>query len=347
MGKIDTFDSISVLAGKTIELLKDQRIRQIPQNFTIWFEYLNGCNPDMNNVVNNMIQTHGKFTDTIGKEIYSKFFTYEKESEAIRKTNKLVQKSITGLKGDIDGATNGFTDYEEKLSSFAITANHIGGKELQDTVSDILDATSRVSEEANVLKSSLDNASQKIADLQQKLEVVEKESLTDELTGISNRKSFNERIEQIELEARKNGKNFCLIMMDIDHFKSFNDNHGHQFGDEVLKFVAKTIENCTPKSALAARYGGEEFSVLLPSCTAKKALILAENMRQKISSKILFKRNSGEEVGNITMSFGIAEFNIKESVESCIERADAALYNAKRNGRNRAEVSTMQIASAS
>lgn len=342
----DTFVGSSLLAGKTMSLLDDQRIRKIPQNYTIWYEYLNGDNPDLNNSVNDLLKKTGKFTDGVSKEIYAKFFSHEKENETIRQTSKLVQQSIDGLRGNIDGATDGFSCYEDQLSRFAANANKLGGRELADSVSDMLAATSKISTDANVLKASLDLAGMKISELQTKLEAVEKESLTDELTGISNRKFFNSHILSLSQATMEKDIPYCLIMADIDHFKKFNDDHGHQFGDEVLKFVAKTLESCLPEGGVVARYGGEEFAVLLPDIKLENVNAVCEQMRKKICSKTLMKRQSGEEVGNITMSFGIAISRQGDDADKLIERADSALYLAKNEGRNRIKLSAAPLAAA-
>jgi diguanylate cyclase len=124
-------------------------------------------------------------------------------------------------------------------------------------------------------------------------------------------------------------------MCDIDHFKQFNDTHGHQTGDQVLRLVGAAIKGSVKGRDVAARYGGEEFSIILPATTIDSAVLVADQIRQAIMAKELIKRSTGESLGRITMSFGVAAHREGERPENLIERADACLYASKRNGRNR------------
>ena len=123
-------------------------------------------------------------------------------------------------------------------------------------------------------------------------------------------------------------------MTDIDHFKLFNDTHGHTFGDQVLKLVAATLSQGIDRAALAARYGGEEFGIILPDTTISDAVNLANDLRMAISAKKLIKRATRTEVGKITMSFGVTSYARPEDALPMINRADTALYEAKKSGRN-------------
>jgi diguanylate cyclase len=123
-------------------------------------------------------------------------------------------------------------------------------------------------------------------------------------------------------------------MVDIDHFKSFNDNFGHQIGDQVLRLVARTLIEGVKGKDVAARYGGEEFVILLPDTTLPAGVAVGNSLRKAVATKDVINRSSGEKLGRITMSVGVAEFTPGEKITDLIERADAALYTAKHNGRN-------------
>ncbi len=194
-------------------------------------------------------------------------------------------------------------------------------------------------EQNNQLEQKLASSSSQIQELQSTLDVVRKESLTDGLTGISNRKSFDERIqEEIKLSEKEHTK-LSLLMIDIDFFKSFNDNYGHQTGDQVLKLVAHTLINGVKGRDMAARYGGEEFAILLPETPLSAAKRVADGLRERIANKEIINRATGVHLGQITISVGVSEHQKGENVDNLIERADKALYKAKELGRNRVEVS--------
>ena len=123
-------------------------------------------------------------------------------------------------------------------------------------------------------------------------------------------------------------------MVDIDHFKSFNDNFGHQVGDQVLRLVARTLKDGLKGRDFAARYGGEEFAIILPDTDLSAGVAVGNSLRKAIATKDVINRNTGEILGRITMSVGVAEFAGDPTLEDVVERADNALYTAKHNGRN-------------
>jgi diguanylate cyclase len=124
-------------------------------------------------------------------------------------------------------------------------------------------------------------------------------------------------------------------MADIDHFKKINDTHGHLVGDNVIRMVAGTLKNSVKGRDDVARIGGEEFAVILPDTPIDGALKLAEDMRVTFDKFDLKKKNSGESLGKVTLSFGVTKYQFGESVETFINRADEALYKSKNTGRNK------------
>ena len=124
-------------------------------------------------------------------------------------------------------------------------------------------------------------------------------------------------------------------MTDIDHFKNFNDTWGHLTGDQVLRLVAMSMKQNVKGQDIAARYGGEEFAVILPNTVLRSALTVADHIRRAVMSKELMKRSTGQNLGRVTISLGCATARKGDTVQSLIARADACLYAAKRNGRNR------------
>ncbi|MDO9192918.1 MAG: sensor domain-containing diguanylate cyclase, partial [Undibacterium sp.] len=170
----------------------------------------------------------------------------------------------------------------------------------------------------------LEDANRKLATL----------SATDGLTGLANRRHFDEMLEREWARASRTNQPLAVIMIDVDHFKKYNDCYGHQAGDECLKTIAAILQKGTRRvSDLAARYGGEEFSIVLPNTEASVAHQLAEAVRLSIESLDMTHRQSP--LGKVTISVGIAIRSRRENdADSLVRAADEALYRAKNNGRN-------------
>ncbi len=165
--------------------------------------------------------------------------------------------------------------------------------------------------------------------LRQQNEELERLSASDSLTGLSNRRILTQRLSEELLRGQRQSHSFSILMLDVDHFKKYNDAHGHPAGDEVLKKVANILRNCTRAGDCTARYGGEEFAVLLSGKGGDTALQLAERIRDRVAAEEFVG-------GKVTISGGIAEFpHHGHTAEAVISSADEALYEAKRQGRNR------------
>ncbi|WP_076411512.1 sensor domain-containing diguanylate cyclase [Shewanella sp. UCD-KL12] len=174
-----------------------------------------------------------------------------------------------------------------------------------------------------------------IRDISNRLALIDKLTLqanTDNLTGLKNRTYFNQQLDNMSLQFKRFNMCFSILMLDLDNFKLLNDNHGHLFGDEVLKQFSKAASGVLREVDLLARYGGEEFIALLPNTNLAQAKDSAERVRKKIEH--LNVTNDKDNIVKFTVSIGIAEFQVTDDTKSLVARADEALYRAKHLGRN-------------
>lgn len=166
----------------------------------------------------------------------------------------------------------------------------------------------------------------------QKLDEFIREARTDILTGLRNRRAFDEELGRQFAQRQRQGVHFSLIMIDIDHFNVFNDTHGHLSGDLVLRSVAQVLSSTLREMDIVCRYGGDEFAVICPGSKLHEAAVGAERVRQAIADHAISLKQSKVQV---TISLGVAEVISPEIAEGLIQRADDALYAAKHAGRNR------------
>lgn len=290
---------------------------------------------NLTKVVDSMIEKKMTFNEELSEKLYEKFFSAEKELKTIVETGATFQKELKKIVSvlketgeDTSLHTNTLMEQMSKLSDFE------GANELKDIVKVIIDDTDKMQAQSQKLESKLEESTFKIESLQSNLENARIESRTDALTNIGNRKFFEEKIEEYVTNHKKLGHDLCLIPCDIDFFKKFNDNFGHQIGDQVLKVVAHVIKKELGLQGSAARYGGEEFAILLPKAKLGDAIELADHIRKVISERIIKNKNTGANFGRITMSFGVASMNANMTADDLIQKSDSALYLSKANGRN-------------
>lgn len=193
----------------------------------------------------------------------------------------------------------------------------------------------RAMQRIDELEQRLQEAQEAIRELRSRLARAERNASTDSLTGIANRRGFTELLHGAVAEADRERQTLSLLMIDVDHFKAFNDRYGHHVGDHVLRLVATALANLPGGAKSASRFGGEEFAVLLPSIGLEEALVLAEQTRAMLAGRRLIMRGTGKPLSKITVSIGVAELRPRERADHLIRRADAALYRAKRDGRDR------------
>ena len=236
----------------------------------------------------------------------------------------------------VDAAVGVSNTYSEK---FADASKNLGNAKDREGIRAIIETLVQTATEMQHNNQSLEarlNASkQEINELQENLEVVRTESLTDPLTGLANRKYFDQSLDKAIADATERSEPLALLMTDVDHFKKFNDTWGHLTGDQVLRLVAMSLKQNVKGQDIASRYGGEEFAVVLPNTVLRSASTVADHIRRAVMSKELMKRSTGQNLGRVTISLGVATLQKGDNAQSLIARADACLYAAKRNGRNR------------
>jgi diguanylate cyclase len=307
-----------------------------PRHFEIWYSYATGYNPSLNQTINDMLARDGTLTEADINQIYETFISPHRFTDRIDHVGAQVKGEIEQVMAMIGAAAGSAYNYTENLANASVKLDGADdGAGIRMIVESLVQATKEVERINKALEARLSASKLEITELQEVLEAVRSESLTDPLTSLANRKFFDQMLTKTLAAAHARREPLSLMLMDIDHFKKFNDSYGHLTGDQVLRLVANAVKQNVKGQDISARYGGEEFAVILPNTALRSALTVADQIRRTVMNKELMKRSTGEHLGRVTMSIGVATLGQGENAQTLIERADVCLYAAKRSGRNR------------
>jgi diguanylate cyclase len=333
---LDEHERTMAFAEVAIGQIKSLRQAAIPRNYEIWYVYATGYNSPLNKVINETLARNGKLTEADLEQIHDTYLSQIKTSDRIDKVGARVIGEIDDVMTLIGEALGMSASYHHSLSGAAEKLSAADSRDqVKAVVESLVKSTREMRDTNKALKERLALSKTEISNLQQSLEAIRAESLTDPLTGLGNRKYFDRSIDNSVKSALAGGEPLSLLMFDIDHFKSFNDSYGHLTGDQVLRLVGMPLRQNIKGQDITARYGGEEFAVVLPNTALRQALTVADHIRRAVMSKELKKKSTGEILGRVTISVGVSILRAGDDTDSLIERADACLYAAKRNGRNR------------
>ncbi len=341
MSQNDDVDQTIAYGQKVMSLLRSRKCPASPRHYELWFTYVSGHNRALVKDVNEALKEDGTLSSQAFEKIYCEHLSQDHVADQIDQVGTQIGGEIDQILSLVDNSIGQTSKYGDSLANASLNLDDgLTGNSLKEIIQTLVESTTSMERSNLELQKRLQESSEQINDLNQNLELVRTESRTDQLTGIANRKHFDEALEEMIRESERNNTEACLLIGDIDHFKKFNDTFGHQTGDQVLRLVAHSISANVKGRDLAARYGGEEFGILLPETTLRSAVTVANQIRLAIKSKELVKKSTGENLGVVTFSIGVARFRLNDSAESMISRADSCLYAAKHAGRDQVKCET-------
>jgi diguanylate cyclase len=248
--------------------------------------------------------------------------------------------------GEIAKVLGFIRSHADANANFATALDRAKG-ELQDglkadqvrtVISYLIVENDKMRSRTSELQQNLETSQRQIERLKSHLADAEEQGLSDPLTGLRNRRSFDIMLASQVASARNSTQPLCLIIADIDHFKAINDRYGHPTGDEVLKWFARILSSNVKGRDTVARYGGEEFALILPQTTLENAATIAGQIKAQLNALYWQKPGAPNTMLRVTSSFGVAQLTTGEGTSGLIARADAKLYEAKAQGRNRVAV---------
>jgi diguanylate cyclase len=331
-------DRSFALAKRTHDLIRDYGPSATPRAYAVWYAYVSGELPLLGDAVKRLTAQNGCLTEADVDELHESYLDGRRLTAATGDISRVVLSEIAAITEILDLSLGSTAQYGESLRGLAqdLAQGLPNRARLGEIVSTLVSTTREVAVNNRVLEARMRETRSEIETLREKLEATRLESLTDALTGLSNRKHFEETLKATIEAARGRSSSMGLIILDIDFFKRFNDLYGHLTGDQVLRLVAIVMRENAGKQAHLARFGGEEFGIVLPGADRAAARQIAETVRASVMGRELVKRSTGETLGKITVSLGIAVLRPGDTPASLMERADLCMFAAKRGGRNRA-----------
>ena len=318
-----------------LPLMSEYDIPVTPKNYSVWYRYVSGIDSELRETIDSMLKTRETFSEETNESLYWQFCA-EKDENQLKNVRDDLQHVLTTILKEVTELTGQTERYESFISgSVKILSENPSPDEVKNIVKTIIDETKTLGNYGKTIQTKLVETTDVLENLKKDFEQVKTEALVDFLTGIPNRKAFDQALTEGIGDAKTDMKSLSLLLIDIDHFKRFNDEFGHLVGDHVLKFVVKKIRELVKGRDFLARFGGEEFAVILPQTPLEGAQTVAENIRNYFAQAKLKEISTLRNLGKISVSIGVACYRSGESPEALISRSDRALYSAKNAGRNR------------
>ena len=316
-----------------------------PESYQVCYEHLAGTNRALSQAIEARLAAGNVLTDTDVRQFYLQFIV-PREREVIERAQIRLCKLMRDASTAISQTGVHAAHFEEALDEQSNRLRAMPSIErIQQIVGEVLDESQRLCAANRSLVQQLENSATEVMQLTQNLERAQAEAINDPLTGLLNRRGFEQAIAKAFEGPLVSGAS--LLLADLDRFKQINDAHGHLVGDQVLKSFAQILRSRIKGADIAARLGGDEFAVLMPETALPGALALAEQIRTKLLQGRLRLANREETLGTITVSIGVAQAAVAQDLQSLMQQADTALYSAKNGGRNCITSAGMTFAASS
>ncbi|MEM7058014.1 MAG: GGDEF domain-containing protein [Pseudomonadota bacterium] len=331
------YDAAMRMAVETFDMMQQYKTPPVPEAYEIFYAY--ACRKPLEIIerIDEAASTNGILDLHQIYGIHCDLFSYP---EALREhqeaTNEKLDSELSDVLEMVESHLKRNADYSSSLDSANddLTTS-TSPQALRRTIEKLLSENEKSREESRKLADSLETSQSSIREMREQLAKAREAGFQDALTRLHNRRHFDSQLPKEIAAAQDTQSVLSLVMVDVDHFKSVNDNFGHPAGDAVLRVLGKMLADNVKGRDIPVRYGGEEFSIILPDTSANGAKALANKIRRQLERKKMVLRDTNQDLGKITASFGVAELRLDDNVSSLIARADKMLYEAKHTGRNK------------
>lgn len=332
--ELHTLDRSKTLLKEALTLISRHGADYTPISYAVWYEAATGESPELARELQLVLQAGERLSDDLTYDLYQKHVIDARE-RAVRHSQDRLTTLIGDMQGTVSQAGARAGNVQACLAGVGASLEQADADAVRRQVGALVELVRTLDDTMSKLTAALADGQGEIVRLGEELARAKADSLTDGLTRLSNRRSFDETLERLHFESARRARPLCLMLLDVDHFKRINDRFGHPFGDRVLQGIARAVRDALPANAHAARYGGEEFAVLLPDTPEDAARRIAESIRLAVAGSGIRSASTGRSFGRVTVSIGATLLNPGETVRALVGRADRALYASKAGGRDR------------
>ncbi len=325
-------DYASSMAGRALQLMAQHNIPTTPQNFEVWFTFARGTAPDLNKTVSILLGNKRPFDAGTNHSLYVNYIEGRSDWAQHTLVSAQLQQVLINAQRFLAST---LIDNRKQVEVLDTVAAQIEDSNPRPLIKALVAELSKAVSRAVELEAHFSASLHELDNIRDKLTISERRSRIDPLTGLANRRALDDFMREAQIATMETGSPLSILLIDIDHFKQFNDKFGHQFGDQVLRLISHVLKDNLRKQDLAVRYGGEELLGVLPGADLDVCHDVGERIRQTIGRRQVTRRSTGEILSNVTVSIGVAQFVAGEPLGDLIDRCDRALYAAKRAGRNR------------
>ncbi|WP_407186448.1 GGDEF domain-containing protein [Bradyrhizobium centrosematis] len=325
------YDYAASIAGRAMRSMSEQRIAPTPANFAVWYQYFAGSHDDLRNAIDLLIDHNRPFDARTNQDLFETYVAPQVSAVMVDTSERL--QALMGAAKEF--LATAIADNHSQMQVISQVADQgQAGVDPKVLVAQLMNELARAATRATQLEAGFAEKTRELDVIRDSLSRSEQRARTDTLTGLANRRALDEFLRKAQATAAW-GEPLSVLMLDIDHFKTFNDNYGHGVGDQVLRLMAKVLREKVREQDLPARYGGEELIAVLPDADLATCAEIAERIRRALAECTITRRSTGEILPSISVSIGVAQYRVGEAITDLVERCDRALYLAKSGGRNR------------
>ncbi len=322
------------LADTAMGLARHHGLPPVPKVFEVLFDVTQKSNASLLQEFEAVAGSGEPVTESFVLRLYDEHCSAEAKQLNISNIEQTLSSEISNIFTSIASGMESGNVFSGKLKESIRDLSTMRTKEeLREAARSLFKSNQTALASATELNQKLENSKAQIEQMRSQLDKLKENALTDHLTGVLNRRAFDDAIK--EETGKAGAKPLALVILDIDHFKSVNDTWGHATGDNVLRLLGQLLRKSIKGQDKPARLGGEEFALILPNTDLNGAKAVTEHIRETFKNFDWIHQESGDSMGTITISAGAALFQPGESVESLYERADKQLYQAKETGRDK------------